>query len=87
MPTLNGRITIKEQRTRHELLNLCIDLAKVTEKIVDAVENRGSIAYDSPEYDKLVDTSTDLQCAILSWVQWDQATPQERLLKSGRKAR
>lgn len=69
---------IKSRAAREAIMDIALQLADMTRKIVDACENRGSIAYDSPEYDKLVDHSTDLQCDILSWVEWDRATPEER---------
>jgi len=69
---------IKSRAAREAIMDIALQLADVTRKIVDACEHRGPIAYDSPEYDKLVDHSTDLQCDILSWVEWDRATPKER---------
>lgn len=73
---------IKSRTARENIMEIALQLADVSRKIVDACENRGPIAYDSPEYDNLVYESTDLQCDILSWVEWDGATPEERKAKA-----
>jgi hypothetical protein len=62
-------------------MRLVLELADVTRKTVDAVEGRGSVTYESEEYDKLIDQSVNIQCDILSWVEWDRATTEERKAK------
>ena len=62
---------IKSRTARRELMRLVLEMAAVTRKTVDAVEGRGDIAYESPEYDKLMDESVNIQCEMLSRVEWD----------------
>lgn len=79
--TIKNHRPIQSRTARENVIRLALELATVTRKTVDAVEGRGPIAYDSPEYDKLMDESVNLQCDILSWVEWDRATPEERKKK------
>jgi hypothetical protein len=63
-------------------MELVLHLATVTRQTVDSVEGRSPITYESPEFDKLIDHSVDIQCDILSWVEWDRDTPEERKAKA-----
>jgi hypothetical protein len=69
---------IKSRTAREAIMEIVLQLADVTRQTVDSVEGRGPIAFESEEYNKLIDKSVDLQCDILSWVEWDRATPEER---------
>jgi hypothetical protein len=80
--TIKQHRPIQSRTARENVMRLALELAEVTRKTVDAVEGRGAIAYESEEYDKLIDQSVDIQCDILSWVEWDRATPEERKAKN-----